>query len=230
LRVALRQDPDVLLVGEIRDGETAEIALRASMTGYLVLSTLRTNDAVSSVVRLIDMGAEGYLVAVSLRAIVAQRLIRKNCHFCLESYSPTGSEMDWLLRRSARRGLGEVKFRKGKGCSRFNQTGYDGRIGIFELLELDGDMSSAIRNRDIELLTKLAKDKPNYKRLYDSAMEIAVQGLTTLEEVVRVTGQLEGDGGAENEIREEMQSSETELVAIVKSASDETGTQVETSP
>jgi MSHA biogenesis protein MshE len=222
LRVALRQDPDVLLIGEIRDGETAEIALRASMTGHLVLSTLHTNDAISSAVRLIDMGAEGYLVAVSLRAIVAQRLIRKNCSFCLESYSPTGSEMDWLLGRSARQSLGNVLFKKGKGCSRCNQTGYQGRIGIFELLELDGEMSSAIRKGDVHLLTQLANNKPNYKRLYDSAMEYALQGLTTLEEVARVAGQIEdADAG------EEIEETDLELSVILQNSTNDKDVQAE---
>jgi len=196
LRVALRQDPDVLLIGEIRDGETAEIALRASMTGHLVLSTLHTNDAVSSAARLIDMGAEGYLVAVSLRAIVAQRLIRKICNYCIENYTPSGVELDWLLGRSKLDNSGEVNFKHGKGCSRCNQTGYQGRIGVFELLEINGEMAGAIRDSDIQRLTHIANNQPGFKRLHDSAMDYAIQGLTTLAEVSRVAGQLEDEGPA----------------------------------
>jgi len=194
LRVALRQDPDVLLIGEIRDGETAEIALRASMTGHLVLSTLHTNDAVSSAARLIDMGAEGYLVAVSLRAIVAQRLIRKICNYCIENYTPSGTELDWLLGRSKLDDSGEVNFKHGKGCSRCNQTGYQGRIGVFEMLEINGEMAGAIRDCDIQRLTHIANNQPGFKRLHDNAMDYAIQGLTTLAEVSRVAGQLEDEG------------------------------------
>jgi len=191
LRVALRQDPDVLLVGEIRDGESAEIALRASMTGHLVLSTLHTNDALSTVLRLVDMGVETYLVAASLRAVVAQRLIRKNCIYCLEDYSPDETELDWMSGQSSSRRLSQLTFKRGRGCSRCNDTGYQGRVGIFELLEINGDMSAAIRAGDTALFMRLANQSEGYKRLYECAMDYALQGITTLEEVVRVAEQVE---------------------------------------
>ena len=191
LRVALRQDPDILLIGEIRDGESAEIALRASITGHLVLSTLHTNDALSSAIRLIDMGVESYLVAASLRAIIAQRLIRKNCRKCEVEYIPNATELDWMLGKATRDQLRLYHFHRGEGCTRCNKTGYSGRIGIFELLEINGEMSSAIRDGDTSLLTKLATADPNYTRLYESAIGYAQKGLTTIEEVARVAEQVE---------------------------------------
>ncbi len=191
LRVALRQDPDVLLVGEIRDAESAEIALRASMTGHLVFSTLHTNDAMSAIHRLVDMGAESYLVASALKAVLAQRLIRKNCTHCLSDYEPEPAELDWLFEKSRTGKLKERRFKKGAGCSRCNETGFSGRIGIFELLLIDGPMSAAIRDQDHTRFTMLAHKDGGYRPLYQSALDYALQGLTTLEEVGRVAEQME---------------------------------------
>ncbi|MBV1879280.1 MAG: GspE/PulE family protein [Pseudomonadales bacterium] len=213
LRVALRQDPDVLLIGEIRDGESAEIALRASMTGHLVLSTLHTNDALATVIRLVDMGAESYLVAVSLRGVVAQRLIRKNCRYCVEEYIPEASEQDWVTNYLSNRHQNaqqevtsatkqaalkkaalqqkKFKFKRGVGCSRCNKTGYSGRIGIFELLEINGEMAAAIRQSDVAAFTQLAARDPSFTSLFEAAMTYAVRGLTTLDEVARVAEQVD---------------------------------------
>lgn len=189
LRVALRQDPDVLLVGEIRDAESAEIALRASMTGHLVFSTLHTNDALSATHRLTDMGAESYLVASALKAVLAQRLIRKNCTHCVTEYEPDRSEVDWIFDQNKQ--FRARRFMKGEGCSRCNNTGFSGRIGIFELLLVNTDMATAIRKEDHERFNLLAQQDKGYRRLYESAMDYALQGLTTLEEVVRVAEQVE---------------------------------------
>ncbi|MFN3236777.1 MAG: GspE/PulE family protein [Pseudomonadales bacterium] len=191
LRVALRQDPDVLLVGEIRDAESAEIALRASMTGHLVFSTLHTNDALSATHRLVDMGVESYLVASSLKAVLAQRLIRKNCTYCLTESDVDLTEVAWMFNTHQERYLGEKRFKKGAGCSRCNNTGYNGRIGIFELLVITPEMSAAIRDQNHHRFTHLAQRDENYRRLYESAMDYALQGLTTLDEVARVAEQIE---------------------------------------
>lgn len=191
LRVALRQDPDVLLVGEIRDAESAEIALRASMTGHLVFSTLHTNDAVSATHRLIDMGVESYLVASSLKAVVAQRLIRKNCTYCLTDSEIDLGETSWMFSRDQAKHLERGRFKRGTGCSRCNNTGYNGRIGIFELLTITPEMAAAIRAQDDQRFNELVLKDGGYRRLYECAMDYALQGLTTLDEVARVAEQVE---------------------------------------
>ncbi len=185
LRSCLRQDPDVLLVGEIRDHETAEIAVRAAMTGHLVLSTLHTNDAVSTAMRLIDIGIDGYLVAGSVRAIVAQRLIRRICDVCQVEYEPDAQEKT-LVRQWAPK-LSEATFYKGRGCSRCNMTGYKGRIGVFEFLELDDAMCDALRRDDAAGFEKAALNSEHYVSLNHAALEYAAEGVTTLEEVIRVS-------------------------------------------
>jgi MSHA biogenesis protein MshE len=191
LRVALRQDPDILLVGEIRDQESAEIALRASMTGHLVFSTLHTNDALSATHRLIDMGVESYLVASSLKAVVAQRLIRKNCTYCLTESEMNFEEISWMFSEKQAEYMQSRRFKKGTGCSRCNNTGYNGRIGIFELLVITPEMSVAIRDQDDERFNQLVQQDSDYRRLYECAMDYALQGLTTLLEVARVAEQVE---------------------------------------
>jgi MSHA biogenesis protein MshE len=185
LRACLRQDPDILLVGEIRDQETAEIALRAALTGHLVLSTLHTNDALASAMRLIDMGIDGYLVASAVRAVVAQRLIRRICDVC-----HTETELD-----DTQRGLLQLwapsdenqTYYKGKGCSRCNMTGYRGRIGVFEFLELDDAMRDALRRNDASEFEKAAANNAYYVPLNLAALTYAREGITTLDEVVRVS-------------------------------------------
>ena len=193
LRVALRQDPDVMLIGEIRDAETAGIALRAAMTGHMVLSTLHTGDAISTATRLVDMGVESFLVAASLKCVLAQRLIRINCEHCLEEDQPDPAELVWLLGPSHSDADGQHTYKRGRGCSRCNKTGYLGRMGIFELLEIDAAMSAALRHGDIELLHKLADDSVGYTRLFHSALALARDGVTTLEEVARVAEIDDGD-------------------------------------
>jgi MSHA biogenesis protein MshE len=191
LRATLRQDPDILLVGEIRDLETAEIALRAAMTGHFVLSTLHTNDAVSSAMRLTDIGIEGYLAASALNGILAQRLVRKICVNCSQDYHPTPQEQSWLDSRQEELGLGAIGLKKGRGCTYCNNTGYKGRTGIFELLEMNEAMSDALRRNDSAAFTLAAKTDPHYKPLVYSALDLALQGETTLDEVFRVTEQLD---------------------------------------
>ncbi|MBU2097386.1 MAG: GspE/PulE family protein, partial [Gammaproteobacteria bacterium] len=176
LRAALRQDPDILLVGEIRDQETAEIALRAAMTGHMVLSTLHTNDAVSSAMRLVDMGAEGFLAATAIRAVLAQRLVRRLCDNCFDDHQPDRRESAWI-----RHVLGDdcpstITLKQASGCHRCNNTGYHGRIGVFELLILNDDMADALRRSDSSDFVHAARRSKGYRPLVVSAMLEALKG------------------------------------------------------
>lgn len=191
LRATLRQDPDILLLGEIRDKETADIALRASMTGHLVLSTLHTNDAVSSAIRLLDIGVEGFLAASALRGVVAQRLVKKICERCAEPAEPDDQQFAWLDALVGERRAHEMKFMRGKGCNRCNHRGYYGRLGIFELLELNEDLGNALRREDSEAFARLAHNQPGFRPLVLCALEYAQQGQTTLAEVLSLAGQVE---------------------------------------
>ena len=190
LRSALRQDPDILLVGEIRDTETAEIALRAAMTGHMVLSTLHTNDAVSSAMRLVDMGAEGFLAATALRAVVAQRLVRRLCEQCFEDHQPDLSVAAWVAKQLPDKADG-ARFKKAVGCHRCNNSGYRGRIGVFEILVMNEALADALRRSDASDFVKVAKQTPGYKPLVVSALGFALQGITSLEEVFRVAEQID---------------------------------------
>ncbi|MGJ7920542.1 GspE/PulE family protein [Neobacillus sp. LXY-4] len=182
LRSILRQDPNIIMVGEIRDKETVEVAIRASLTGHLVLSTLHTNDALSSITRLVDMGMEPFLVATSLSGIVAQRLIRKVCRDCAEPHEASQREIDIF----ARRGLKIDKVMRGKGCASCNMTGYRGRIAIHEVVVVNEEMKRAIMTDDsIPKLRQIAiKNKTIF--LIDDGLLKVKQGLTTTEEVLRV--------------------------------------------
>lgn len=193
LRASLRQDPDILLVGEIRDAESAEIGLRAAMTGHLVLSTLHTNDALTSALRLSDMGIDPFLVASSLRAIIAQRLVRRVCENCAEEHFPNEEEKQLLEIAKARCALEGAMFKMGRGCSHCNHTGYRGRIGVFELLELDRGMSSALRNNDVEAFHRAAHKHPHFRPLSLCALDLAVEGVTSLAEVMRVSALVEDE-------------------------------------
>lgn len=190
LRATLRQDPDILLVGEIRDASSAEIALRAAMTGHMVLSTLHTNDAIASALRLVDMGVDAYLVASSLKAIVAQRLVRRICESCKEVAEPTIDEK--LLLKSLHCNF-QGPFYKGTGCPHCFNTGYHGRIGVFELLEFNQAMANALRDNDVKGFNEVAHKHPHYRPLSVGALEYAVGGTTTLEEVLKVTAQVEDE-------------------------------------
>jgi MSHA biogenesis protein MshE len=191
LRAALRQDPDILLVGEIRDQETAEIALRAAMTGHMVLSTLHTNDAVSSAMRLVDMGAEGFLAATALRAVVAQRLVRRLCDNCYEDHVPEAKDEAWIKSVLGEEAFSQMQLKKPVGCHRCNNTGYRGRIGVFELLILNEPLSDALRRADSSDFVRIAKKTPGYQPLVVSALQDAARGVTSLEEVLRVAEQID---------------------------------------
>jgi len=191
LRATLRQDPDILLVGEIRDAESAEIALRASMTGHLVLSTLHTNDAISSALRLLDIGVDGYLVATALKAVVAQRLVRRICSSCVQNHEPDANELQLIASISKGKSASDFQFKQGAGCPHCNNTGYRGRIGVFEMLELNAPMAEALRTSDINAFANAASESPNFKTLSQAALEYAEQGITTLDEVMSITAQIE---------------------------------------
>ncbi len=184
LRTTLRQDPDIIMVGEMRDQETVEIGLRGSLTGHLVLSTLHTNDAISSAIRLLDMGAPGYLVASSLRAIIAQRLVRRICDKCKTSYQPLKDELVWL--RQLDNDVASIHFQHGAGCQSCNGTGYRGRIGVFELLEMTEGMMTALKNADTAEFADAALKSPGYAPLAKVALTYAKMGMTTVEEVLKL--------------------------------------------
>ena len=187
LRTALRLDPDILLLGEIRDQETGEIALRASLTGHLVLSTLHTNDAIGSAIRLMDMGLEGYLIASSVHAILAQRLIRRICEHCRTPAEPDASESNWL-QSQAGDGFDDHTFYHGAGCNACNETGYQGRIGVYELLVMDQDLAEALRRGDQNAFEAAARNQPGFRPLVNNALHYAREGVTTIEEVIRLCG------------------------------------------
>jgi type II secretory ATPase GspE/PulE/Tfp pilus assembly ATPase PilB-like protein/RNA polymerase subunit RPABC4/transcription elongation factor Spt4 len=185
LRATLRQDPDVILVGEMRDFETADVAFKAALTGHMVLSTLHTNSAVASITRLLDMGIKPYIIASSLEGIMAQRLVRKICAECKQEVEPT-PELLRLLRVSA----GELGGRvfEGKGCERCNNTGYLGRLGVFEMLIMNDDFRHQINTgyREAEILEMARRN--GMRTLLEDALEKVKIGETTLEEVLRVIG------------------------------------------
>ncbi|WP_273128810.1 GspE/PulE family protein [Bacillus weihaiensis] len=182
LRSILRQDPNIIMVGEIRDRETADIAVRASLTGHLVLSTLHTNDSLGTITRLMDMGVEPFLVASSLTGVVAQRLVRKVCRDCATEQPPTKREMEIF----AKRGLSIDKIVRGRGCGTCNMTGYKGRLAIHELLVLNDEMKRVIMNN--ESLSKLRELATKNKTIFliDDGLLKVKQGLTTTEEILRV--------------------------------------------
>ncbi|MEK7206798.1 MAG: GspE/PulE family protein [Pseudomonadota bacterium] len=186
LRSMLRQDPDIILVGEMRDQETAEIGLRAAMTGHFVLSSLHTNDAVSTALRLVDMGVEPYMVASSLRGIVSQRLIRRICESCAEPVELSPAMMA-LVRAEAGDKADTLKFKRGRGCNHCNSTGYLGRTGIFEYLEIDDVLVEALHGGDPLTFANVARKQPGFQTLRRSAIILAAQGLTTMDQVVRAT-------------------------------------------
>ena len=188
LRTALRQDPDVILVGEMRDLETAQIGLRAAITGHFVLSTLHTNSAVGTISRLIDMGAQGYVIATALQAVLAQRLVRRLCPDCAAPHVPGEHDLAWL----AKQGVGPddaAGFQQGAGCDRCNQTGYQGRLGVYELLVMHGDLLVALRNQDIDGFAAAAAADESFVPIASSALALARAGSTSLAEVIRVSGE-----------------------------------------
>jgi len=190
LRSALRQDPDIVLVGEMRDQETAQIGLRAAMTGHLVLSTLHTNSAASTPLRLMDMGVPRYMVAGSLQAVLAQRLVRVICESCSEPYRPTPAEFTWVLQELGERAV-STHFFHGKGCSHCNGTGYRGRTGVYELLEMTRAVTEAANHPDPGHFLKVAHAEMGGETLRRHGVTLAMQGRTTIGEAMRISNQLD---------------------------------------
>lgn len=190
LRTALRQDPDIILIGEMRDQETVEIGLRAAMTGHLVFSTLHTNDAVSTVSRLLDMGAESFLVASSLKAILAQRLVRRLCPDCKKPHTLDQQEK-LVLETITGQQESWPDFYEHNACNKCNNSGYKGRIGIYELLLMSPELSASLHNEDNADFIKQAKQQTGFISLTESAIELAKQGITTLDEILRIAGDID---------------------------------------
>jgi type II secretory ATPase GspE/PulE/Tfp pilus assembly ATPase PilB-like protein len=183
LRSLLRQDPDIIMIGEIRDNETAHIAVQAALTGHLVLSTLHTNDAASSITRLADIGIETYLIAASLNAVLAQRLVRKICPKCKEIYTMPEN----MRKHIVKAGVRTKNFYHGAGCDSCRGSGYVGRVGIYELLVID-DLFRDVINADSSISNmRQVFRKSGQKSLFDDGIIKVKQGLTTIEEVIRVT-------------------------------------------
>ena len=190
LRSALRQDPDVVLVGEMRDENTVETGLRASMTGHMVFSTLHTNDAISTPARLLDMGAPRYMVALSLQLVIAQRLLRVICESCSEAYQPLPSEHEWL-RSELGDQVDKHVYKHGRGCSYCNGTGFVGRTGVYEMLEMTRPVVEAANQDDVRAFMKIAREQIGCNTLRHRAAELAASGRTSPSEAMRISSQLE---------------------------------------
>lgn len=190
LRSVLRQDPDVVLIGEMRDAETAQIGLRAAMTGHLVFSTLHTRDAASTLFRLVDMGTPRFMVASSVQAVIAQRLLRRICESCIEPYVANAQESRWLeveeIPSAEWRGI-----KHGRGCSHCNGTGFHGRIGVYEMLEMNRATAEAAAHDSVPEFMRIANQQLLGKTILSRAIEQMVQGLTTIAEVMRISNQVE---------------------------------------
>jgi general secretion pathway protein E len=186
LRTVLRQDPDIIMVGEIRDAETAENAIQAALTGHLVLSTLHTNDAPLSITRLLDLGVPHFLITSTLIGILAQRLVRENCSHCLEEYAPTAEEAAVLKMPIEK--LAPYRFKRGRGCLNCRETGYSGRTGVFEVLPMTEKIRRLVTSQASSLdIFKTAREE-GMRTLREAAVEKVFRGVTTITEMVRVTG------------------------------------------
>jgi type IV pilus assembly protein PilB len=185
LRSFLRQDPDVIMLGEIRDLETAQIAIQASLTGHLVLSTLHTNDSAGAVTRLVDMGVEPFLIASSLEAVLAQRLVRRVCVQCKTSYIPPADLLSQL--GITKENIGSRQFFYGKGCPTCSQSGYRGRMGIYEWLRMSEALRDLVTQRAPTLVIRQKAIEQGMRTLRDDGMRAIFDGKTSIEEVIKYT-------------------------------------------
>ncbi len=185
LRSFLRQDPDIILVGEIRDLETAQIAIQASLTGHLVFSTLHTNDAPSSILRLMDLGVESFLLTATLEAIIAQRLVRRVCAGCKENFMPSEEQLMELSLRP--QDVANRTFARGSGCEKCNKTGYKGRLALYEIMSMDDTLRELVMTQASTAVLKMEARKRGMRTLRESGMLSIYDGQTTIEEVVRET-------------------------------------------
>jgi len=190
LRSALRQDPDVILIGEMRDAETAQIGLRAAMTGHLVFSTLHTRDAAGTLFRLVDMGTPRFMVASTVQVVIAQRLLRRVCGSCSEAHIPTPQEGVWLETE----GVPPEQWGgllHGRGCSHCNGTGYRGRMGVYEMLEMNHALVEAAAHESANHFVQVAQQNMRGKTILDHALVQLKQGRTTVAEVMSISNQVE---------------------------------------
>jgi MSHA biogenesis protein MshE len=188
LRSVLRQDPNVILVGEMRDTETAQIGLRAAITGHMVFSTLHVRDAGSAPVRLLDMQVPRYMVATSLQAVIAQRLVRLICESCVQDHVPSAQEQKFVEAELGRQAGGQnAAFKQGRGCGHCNGTGFRGRIGVYEMLEMTAPLVEAIAKDDVTGFARAAQQEMAGQTLVDYAGALAAAGRTTLNEVMRIS-------------------------------------------
>jgi MSHA biogenesis protein MshE len=194
LRTTLRQDPDIILVGEMRDSETVEIGLRAAITGHMVFSTLHTMGALATVHRLLDMGAPGYMIAAAVHGIVAQRLLRRVCENCARPSQADAHEAA-ILRAQFGPEAAAASFRSGSGCTYCNLTGYRGRIAVYELLEIDRTLTDAIRRGDLGKLEEAARARTDFVPLARGALDLAVRGVTSICEALGVATRADSDEG-----------------------------------
>jgi len=190
LRTALRQDPDIILVGEMRDNITAEIGMRAALTGHMVLSTLHTNDALSTPIRLLDMGVPRYMVALSLQMVVAQRLVRVVCDYCSEPYAPLPHEHEWL-RHELGDSVDAHTYRSGRGCAHCNNGGYMGRQGVYEVLEMSQALVEAANHGDPQQFMHVGRQQMAGNTLRRDAVRLVVAGRTTVDEAMRISNQFD---------------------------------------
>ena len=186
LRSVLRQDPDVIMIGEIRDLETLENAVKASLTGHLVLSTIHTNDAPSVIIRLIHMGLGPYLIASCLSLVIAQRLVRKICPDCKEKVDVKHAALA-DLEKAFGTALGNIDFYKGKGCDKCNNIGYKGRVGLYEFLPISKKIKDLIKEGITDAEIKKTAQTEGMKDIFQAGIEKASKGVTTLDEVLRAT-------------------------------------------
>jgi type IV pilus assembly protein PilB len=186
LRTLLRQDPDVIMVGEIRDEETARTAIQAALTGHLVFSTLHTNDACSAITRLVNMGVEPYLIGAALNTVLAQRLVRRICPKCRQTYEPPRT----LRKALERMGYPIDTFQKGVGCRRCRNTGFSGRIGIHELLVITDELRDVIVNNPSVAAIRQIAGRDGMITLRQDGVRKVREGITTIEEILHVTGEV----------------------------------------
>ncbi len=219
LRTTLRQDPDVILVGEMRDQETVDIGLRAAITGHLVFSTLHTMNAVATIHRLLDMGAAGYMIAAALHGIVAQRLVRRVCDNCCQPTEPDPQQRAWLAAKATPARIATMNFQMGVGCTYCNLTGYRGRAAIYELLELDRSLADAVRRGDSMEFATLVRQRKDFTSLADAALDLVATGTTSIAEAMAITAGLDEN---EPEIPEADTVSQDDIDSLLQDALSET--------
>jgi MSHA biogenesis protein MshE len=184
LRSVLRQDPDVILIGEMRDTDTAQIGMRAAITGHMVFSTLHVRDAASAPVRLLDMQVPRYMVATSLQAVIAQRLVRLICESCVEDHAPSAQEAKFIETEWKKQAH---SFKRGRGCAHCNGTGFRGRLGVYEMLEMTPRLVEGIAKDDVPGFVRTADEEMSGQRFVHHAAALAAAGRTTLNEVMRIS-------------------------------------------